>query len=417
MHPDWIILTVFAAVYAGMALGRWPGLAVDRTGVAMIGAIALLATGAVSGDLAYRSIDFPTLAILFTLMVLSGQYAASGFFDHVAAWMGRGRGSPARLLVVVIAVSGGLSAMLTNDVVVWAMTPLLIAGLRRRGLDPLPYVIALACAANAGSAATLIGNPQNLLIGETGDLNFWTFTAACLVPALVAMAVVYSVIARSRAFRRAVAEPIVPVAGPAPAPIDEPALWKAIVATAAILLVFTLADDRGTWTLAVAAVLMLSRRRTTRQRLGEVDWQLLLLFAGLFVVTGALGDSDMMRRWAGAITANADITSTGALAAVSLAGSNTIGNVPLVMLLLSVIPGWTAASWHALALFSTLCGNFLIVGSLANIIAAERARDEGVTIGFMDYARIGVPVTLLSLAAAWLWMTFVHPLIAPLLGL
>jgi Na+/H+ antiporter NhaD/arsenite permease-like protein len=344
-------------------------------------------------------------------MVLSGQYAASGFFDRVAAWMGRGRRAPEAVLALVTAISGGLSAMLTNDVVVWAMTPLLIAGLKRRGLDPLPYVIALACAANAGSAATIIGNPQNLLIGETGDLDFWTFTAVCLVPALVAMAVVYAVIVRSRAFRRGAADPIPPVAGPAPVPIDRPALLKAIVATAAILLIFTLTGDRGTWTLAVAAALMLSRRRATRQRLGEVDWQLLLLFAGLFVVTGALGDSDMMRRWAGALTARADITSTGALAAVSLAGSNTIGNVPLVMLLVSVIPGWTAASWHALALFSTLCGNFLIVGSVANIIAVERARDHGVGIGFMDYARIGVPVTLLSLFAAWLWMTFAVPLL------
>lgn len=417
MHVDWIIIAVFAAVYAGMALGRWPGLAVDRTGVAMIGAIALLVTGAVDGAAAYRSIDFPTLAILFTLMVLSGQYAASGFFDRVAYSLGNGRRAPEMVLAMVIAISGGLSALLTNDVVVWAMTPLLIAGLRRRGLDPLPYVIAVACAANAGSAATIIGNPQNLLIGERGDLDFWTFTAALIVPALIALGVVYAVIVRSRAFRRVVADPAPPLDSPAPARIDRPAIVKAIAATAAILLIFTLTEDRGTWTLAVAAALLVSRRRATRLRLSEVDWQLLLLFAGLFVVTGALGDSDMMRHWAGALTAHADITSTGALAAVSLAGSNTIGNVPLVMLLLSVIPGWTVPSWHALALFSTLCGNFLVVGSVANIIAVERARDQGVAIGFIDYARIGVPVTLLSLAAAWLWMAFVHAFMARLLGL
>ena len=411
MQPDWIILAVFAAVYAGMALGRWPWLAVDRTGVAMIGAIVLLVTGAVSSEAAYRLIDFSTLAILFTLMVLSGQYAASGFFDRVAAWMGSGRRTPEAVLAMVIAIAGGLSALLTNDVVVWAMTPLLVVGLKRRGLDPLPYVIAIACAANAGSAATIIGNPQNLLIGETGDLDFWRFAAVCVVPALIAMGIVHAVIVRSRAFRRVAADPRLPLAGDRPAPIDEPALMKAIIATSAILLIFTLAEDRGIWSLAVAAALLISRRRTTRQRLGEVDWQLLLLFAGLFVVTGALGESAMMHRWAAGLSASIDLTSTGALAAVSLAGSNTIGNVPLVMLLLSVIPGWDAASFHALALFSTLCGNFLIVGSVANIIAVERARDHGVTVRFMDYARIGVPVTLLSLGVAWGWMSFVVPLL------
>ncbi|MGE0667696.1 MAG: SLC13 family permease [Sphingomonadales bacterium] len=411
MQTDWIVIAVFAAVYLGMALGRWPGLAVDRTGVAMIGAIVLLVSGAVDGETAVGSIDFPTLAILFTLMVLSGQYAASGLFDRIGAALGAGRRSPELMLAMVIAISGGLSALLTNDVVVWAMTPLLVAGLKRRGLDPLPYVIAIACAANAGSAATIIGNPQNLLIGESGNLHFWRFAAVCAAPALLAMGSVYLVVVRSRAFRRVAADPKLPLAGDTPAPIDAWALSKAIIATTAVLLIFTLTEERGTWSLAVAAVLLVSRRRTTRQRLGEVDWQLLLLFAGLFVVTGALGDSEMIRRWAAGLAASADLTATGALAAVTLAGSNTIGNVPLVMLLLSVIPGWSAGDLHALALFSTLCGNFLIVGSVANIIAVERARDQGVSVSFMDYARIGMPVTLLSLGVAWLWMAFVFPII------
>ncbi len=417
MHADWIILAVFAAVYAGMALGRWPGLAVDRTGVAMIGAILLLVTGAVGGRQAYESIDFSTLAILFTLMVLSGQYAASGFFEHVADRLGRGRGTPAAVLATVIGLSGGLSALLTNDVVVWAMTPLLVAGLKRRGLDPLPYVVAIACAANAGSAATLIGNPQNLLIGQSGRLDFWHFTAVCAVPALVALGIVHAVVARSRAFRRMAARPIPAAQGPAPARTDRASLAKAILATAAILAVFTLTEERGTWSLAVAAALLVSRRHNTRRRLGEVDWPLLLLFAGLFVVTGALAHGELTARWTGDLAAAVDTRSSATLALVALAGSNTIGNVPLVMLLLSVLPDWSPASLHTLALFSTLCGNFLIVGSIANIIAVERAREQGVTVSFMDYARIGVPVTLASLAMAWGWMSYIHPLIAPMLGI
>jgi Na+/H+ antiporter NhaD/arsenite permease-like protein len=417
MSPDWIILAVFAAVYAGMALGGWPGLAVDRTGVAMIGAIVLLATGAVDGAAAFASIDFSTLAILFTLMVLSGQYAASGFFDRVAAGLADEARPTGLLLALVVVIVAGLSALLTNDVVVWAVTPLLIGGLQARRLDPRPYVIAVACAANAGSAATLIGNPQNLLIGESGHLAFWPYAAACVVPALATLAVVHAVVSRSARFRAGADQPAVPGAVAASVPIRRASLAKAVLATLAILAIFTLADDRGTWSLAVAAALLISRRRGTRQRLGEVDWQLLLLFAGLFVVTGAFAHSGIAARWTADAAAALDPRANGPLAVISLAGSNTIGNVPLVMLLLSVLPGWPAASLHALALFSTLCGNFLIVGSVANIIAVERARDRGVMIGFMDYARIGVPVTLLSLAMAWGWMSYIHPLIAPMLGI
>ena len=417
MQADWIILAVFVAVYGGMALGGWPGLAVDRTGVAMIGAIVLLVSGAVDGAAALRSIDFSTLAILFTLMVLSGQYAASGFFDRIAAGMADGRRTHGALLALIIAIAAGLSALLTNDVVVWAMTPLLIAGLQARGLDAKPYVIAIACAANAGSAATLIGNPQNLLIGESGGLAFWPYVAACAVPAMLTLGIILAVVSRTAAFRHGAAQPAVPQAITAPVPISRASLVKAVIATIAILAIFTLTEDRGTWSLAVAAALLVSRTRGTRQRLGDVDWQLLLLFAGLFVVTGALAQSGMIGRWGAGISALLESRSTATLVLASLVGSNTIGNVPLVMLMLSVLPDWTAADLHALALFSTLCGNFLIVGSVANIIAVERARDQGVTIGFADYASIGVPVTLLSLAMAYLWMVFIHPLIAPLLGI
>ncbi|MBI1180473.1 MAG: anion transporter [Alphaproteobacteria bacterium] len=416
MPADWIVLSVFGAVYAGMALGGWPGLAVDRTGVALIGAIVLLATGAVTAPQALGSIDFSTLAILFTLMVLSSQYAASGFFDAAVSRLADGERSRHGLLALVIAIAAGLSAVLTNDVVVWAMTPLLVTGLSRRGLDPRPFVIALACAANAGSAATLIGNPQNLLIGETGRLGFWAYTAAAVVPSLLALGVIHAVVSRTASFRRGASESPVPAAVPARPAVDRRALAKAVAATAAILVIFTVADDRGTWALAVAAALLISRREGTRRRLDRVDWPLLLLFASLFVVTGAFAHGSTTARLDAGLAAMVNPGSTGALAAAALAGSNTIGNVPFVMLALSVLPHWSAASLHALALFSTLSGNFLIVGSVANIIAAERAAEQGVHVGFRAYARIGVPVTLASLLIAWAWMALAFPALARLVG-
>jgi len=417
MGFDWLVVGVFVVVYAGMALGRWPGLAIDRTGVALIGAIVLIVAGVVDGEAAYRSIDFPTIAVLFALMVISAQFAASGFFEWIGAGIARGRVSQKVLLFQVVLAGGTLAAVLTNDVVVWAMTPVLVRGLLRRGVSPRPYVVALACAANAGSAATVIGNPQNLLIGEYGGLGFWPFVLACGVPAAASLAVVYGVIlvARSGVAKGPLLAPAADLAERPPALRRQP-LMKAIAATVALVLVFSLAEERASWALAIAGALLLSRKLATRQMLSMVDWHLLLLFAGLFVVTGALG-----ARPALVPGLLADILSRGAygieaLGAVALAGGNTIGNVPLVVFLLSVVGEWSTPSLYSLALFSTLSGNFLIVGSVANIIAVERARALGVGIGFLDYARVGIPITLASLLVAYAWIRFAYPALLGGLG-
>ncbi|WP_374191462.1 ArsB/NhaD family transporter, partial [Azospirillum brasilense] len=188
------VVALFVLTYVGMALGRFPGLRIDRTGIALVAAILLLAIGALESGQVTEAIDFPTLFILFGLMVLSAQYAASGFYDWCALRVAQAARSPARLLAVTVAVGGGLSAILANDVVVFAMTPMLCVGLLARRLDPRPYLIGLAGAANAGSAATVIGNPQNILIGQMGHLDFWRFLAVCGVPALVGLVVVYAVV-------------------------------------------------------------------------------------------------------------------------------------------------------------------------------------------------------------------------------
>jgi Na+/H+ antiporter NhaD/arsenite permease-like protein len=399
-----LVLLVFGFVYLAMALGRWPGLALDRTGAAVIGAIVLVALGAADRALILASIDFPTLAILFALMVLSAQFAASGFFEWCAGAIAASPAPPARILTIVVAVAGSLAAVLTNDVVVWAMTPVLVRGLLARGLDPRPFVIALAMAANAGSAATLIGNPQNLLIAGAGRLEFWPFLLACGVPAVVALVLVRVVVGRSC---RAALRPVAASDDPArPQPPERAALTKGLLAAAAVIAVFTLPVERAPWVLAIAGVLLLSRRLTTRRMLSMVDWHLLLLFAALFVVTGALAESGLAGRAVAMIGADA-LAAPLSLLAASLIGSNTIGNVPLVMVALNAGLGLDAGGLYALALFSTLSGNLLIVGSLANIIAIERAGGEGVAIGFADYARLGIPVTLASLAFAWGWVVLV----------
>ncbi|MGH6903320.1 MAG: SLC13 family permease [Geminicoccaceae bacterium] len=399
-----LVLVVFAAVYLGMAVGRWPGLKVDRTGIALLGAILLYGSGAIGGPAVLAAIDFPTLIVLFGLMILSAQFAACGFYDWCSARIATTEVPPAALLALTVATAGILAAVLANDVVVFAMTPMLCAGLVRRGLDPRPFVIALVGGANAGSAATIIGNPQNILIGEVGRLDFWPFLAACAPPALAALACVFLVVWWR--WRTRLIAPAGPAGRSTPPALDRPGLAKAAFATLLLLVLFATPLPHVTGVLVVAGYLLISRRLATRTMLGLVDWHLLVLFGGLFVVTAALADTglpDTALVWLEAEGLRAE--SLAVLAPLALIGANTIGNVPLVVLLLSVMPAMSEGAFYALAVLSTLAGNLLVIGSLANIIAVERAREVGVQLSFVEHARCGVPMTLASflLALAWLY--------------
>ncbi|MGH6913366.1 MAG: SLC13 family permease [Geminicoccales bacterium] len=398
-----LILLVFAAVYLGMAVGRWPGLKVDRTGIALLGAIVLYGAGAVRGPAVLDAIDFPTLVVLFGLMILSAQFAACGFYDWCSARIATTDMSPAALLAVTVVTSGVLAAVLANDVVVFAMTPMLCAGLIRRGLDPRPFVIALAGGANAGSAATIIGNPQNILIGEIGRLDFWPFLAACAPPALAGLACVFLVVWWRWRKRFEVTENR---SGDLPTPaLDRTGLAKAAFATLLLLVLFATPLPHVEGVLLVAGYLLISRRLATRTMLGLVDWHLLVLFGGLFVVTEALTVTGLPDRAVARLAASGlDAEGLAVLAPLTLLGANTIGNVPLVVLLLTVLPALSEGAYYALAVLSTLAGNLLVVGSLANIIALERARDAGVRLSFAEHAKCGVPMTLLSLLLALGWL-------------
>lgn len=400
--PTALVLAVFALVYLGMAAGRVPGLKVDRTGVAVLGAIALYAAGAVDAAAIGSAIDWSTLVILLCLMVLSAQFGASGFYDWCAWRIAASAASPTLLLLITVVVAGALSAVLANDIVVFAMTPMLCRALADRGLDPRPFLIGLAGAANAGSAATIIGNPQNIVIGQSGGLDFWAFIAVCGPPALMGLATVFIVTAL--VWRRALADRPERHRLPAPA-LDRAALAKACAATATLLVLFATPLPHVTGAVLVAGALLVSRRRETRAMLAVVDWPLLLLFAGLFVVTRALAETGLP---AGLLAAAAGHGLTLADPLVTLAvatvGSNTIGNVPAVILILAAAPDLAADTLYALAVFSTLAGNLLLVGSLANIIVAERALVSGYRLGFVDHARCGLPIGVVSLALAWIWL-------------
>jgi Na+/H+ antiporter NhaD/arsenite permease-like protein len=387
-----------------MVLGRLPKLQLDRTGVALLGALALLATGAVDLEQAARAVDGPTIALLFAFMVISAQLRLGGFYTRVIESVARRRLAPPAFLAAVIALAGGLSAVFTNDVVCLAAVPVLIRSCRDRDLDPVPFLLALACASNVGSAATLIGNPQNILIGQSLDLSFAGFLLVCGVPAFLGLLVTWEVIRRQYAGRwHLEAAETSRRADEAPR-FDSWQSTKGLIVTIGLLGVFVLAPwRRELAALGAAGVLLLSRKLHSRRMLGLVDWQLLVLFCGLFVVNHAVESAGWPERAVGALTGfGVDLHDPAWLFAIVAALSNAVSNVPAVMLLLPFAAAPLAGP--VLALSSTLAGNLLIVGSIANIIVVETAAVHGVAIDWRLHARTGVPVTLatLAIAAAWL---------------
>ena len=400
------VVTIFAIVYLGMILGGLPFVQLDRTGIALLGAIALVGLEILTPEEAARSIHLPTLLLLFSFMVISAQMRLGGFYAWVTQRIASLPIAPASLLAAVIAVVAVLSAIFSNDVVCLAVAPVLIDGCRRRGLDPVPYLLGLACAANVGSAATLIGNPQNMLIGQVLQLRFADYLAVAIAPVLLGLAATWGLIAwQAKRQWHAVA--------PASAPErreDEPTLdrWqtaKGLVVVAVLLAIFLFTDwPREVAALTAAGMLLMSRRFHSTKMLGLVDWELLILFIGLFVVNHALERTGVTRQAFQALAESGlPMRDPGVLFAATFLLSNLVSNVPAVMLLLPAATEPFAGPM--LALVSTLAGNLLIVGSIANMIVVAAAARHGIGIDWKRHGRIGVPVTIATLAIAAGWFS------------
>ncbi len=407
------LLTVFFLVYLGMILGGLPFLQLDRTGVALLGAIALVGTGVVSPEGAVAALHLPTLMLLFAFMVLSAQLRLGGFYAWVtrrlAAWPLR----PALLLGALVGVVGALSAVFSNDVVCLAVAPVLIAACHRRGLAPMPYLLGLACAANVGSAATLIGNPQNMLIGARLGLSFSGYLGEALAPVALSLLATWAIIVALTRGRWHEARAVDPSPAPlaaqdlrdeAEAGLDRWQAAKGLTVALALLGIFLFtAWPRELAALVGAGLLLTSRQLHSRRMLGLVDWELLVLFIGLFVVNHALEASGLLATGLDALAAvGLHLEQPGTLFAAAVVLSNLVSNVPAVMLLLPVATDPLAGP--ILALASTLAGNLLLVGSIANLIVADAAERRGLRLDWRTHARVGVPVTLATLAIAATWL-------------
>jgi Na+/H+ antiporter NhaD/arsenite permease-like protein len=401
----WLTIGLFVLTYLGMAAGGIRGLRIDRSWIACCAAVLLLFSGALSMDEAAHHLDPGALLLLLALMLISAQFDFSGVYAWLNRYLTEHAERPAVLLLGVVLLGGVLSAVLVNDIVAFALTPLLCRSLQLRGLDPRPFLLALALSCNAGSAASLIGNPQNILIGQAGGLDFWGYVAVAGPPAVAAMAIVYAVIWLQ--WRRRWGEARALVADDTAVELIHGArsYIKPLLASLALLALFATSLPRELSALLVAVLVMISRRVDSRDYVHKVDWNLLLLFAGLFLVSGAALQLPQLAQGA-AWMAEHGLLPQGvwSLTTASLLASNLIGNVPFVVLLLGLMPELSPSVLIGLALMSTLAGNLLLIGSVVNLIVAEGARRQGVRVSFVDYARSGVPVTLLSMTVAGFWL-------------
>ena len=406
MHAA-IVLLILILTYLGMIAGRIAWLRVDRTGIALLAVIALLASGQMTLDDFGSAVDMPTLALLFAMMIISAQFAESGFIDLCARTITGWGGGTAGLLAITVAIGGALSAVLANDILIVTIAPLLIAGARSRGFDPRPFAIALAAATNAGSAATLIGNPQNIVLGAMGHLGFWTFLAINGVPALFALGVVFTVVWLQ--WRRRIRDAIPPEEREPPLvtahAIDRNQMIKGVVALIALLVLFSTPLSREIGALIIAALLLANRKITSRTMIAAIDWPLLLLVSCLFAITGALNDAGLAAKVFGFLDDRGLLPNNLLLLVpFAIVTSNAIGSVPAAMLVLQIWPTPPAGVLYALALLSTLAGNLLLSGSLTNLLIAEQAERIGTPLTYRDHARAGVPIALLSLGFAILWL-------------
>jgi Na+/H+ antiporter NhaD/arsenite permease-like protein len=416
----WLTTALFALTYLALAIGRVPRLRCDRPAIAFIGAALMLCTGVLTLRQATspESIDYETLFLLFGMMVVVGVLRISGFFIRVAHWSLDRIRTPRGLLAVVILLSGLLSAFLVNDIVCLALTPLVLHLTRRLRFNPLPHLIGLATAANVGSTGTITGNPQNMIIGMQSKISYLRFAIHLMPVALIGLVITYGVILI--VYRGALASNGMENGSGAGLtnhrdriPKGRAFRWlltkSGIVALGTVILFFTGLPIALVAT-GAAAFLLLTRIKPTRI-FREVDWTLLLMFIGLFIVVHAFQLHVVshwgVERWSFILNHPVDL-----LSVVSAALSNLVSNVPAVLLFEPVMHALPPASqqtgWLALAMSSTFAGNLTILGSVANLIVVENARHEGVHISFWDYCKAGVPITICTLALGIGWLMLVR---------
>jgi len=390
-------ILIFLGVYLVLAIGRLPGFRVDRTGACIIGASLMIAAGVLDLSEAYAAVNFDTIILLFGVMIVVANLRLSGFFGAVAEWVVEHAHRPVVLLAAIVFVAGFFSAFFVNDTMCLVLTPLVLEITRQLRRNAVPYLLALAMAANIGSVATITGNPQNMMIGSFSGIHYRTFVAALSPVAAVGLLLTVAVIAivyhRDFRFQEKVTVDRRPVR------INRVLMWKSLTASAGMIVFFFAGWPVPKVALIAGALLLVTRRVKPERIYREIDWSLLVLFVGLFIVGAGVEKTslpeDLFR-----MTQQFHLERISVLSAFAALLSNIVSNVPAVLVFKPFMAHMNnpVQSWLTLAMSTTLAGNLTILGSVVNLIVVQRARHD-VRISFWEYFKVGAPLTVLSMAA------------------
>ena len=401
---------IFGITYILISGRQLKILPLNRPAAALLGAVLMVSTGVMTPERAYRAVNYDTIVLLLAMMLIAAYLYLAHFFEWAAEVVLEFARSPERLLLYVTLTSGILSALLVNDTICLMLTPLVIAVIRRGKLPMLPYLIALATSANIGSVATLVGNPQNMIIGHFSHIGFARFSATLAPVAVIGLAINYLIlrIGFRNVLRHAVIEE-----KPRVAPKLDRSLFALVCIVFVLIFAGFIAGLHLAWTaMAGAALVMVLARRDTHDVLKLVDWHLLVFFAALFIVVEGLSDTglpDSIYWRLQPLFGSSAPAQTWNLAWFSTLGSNVFSNVPFVLVAGKWIPRFADPElmWKVLALATTFAGNLTIIGSVANMIVVESAR-EHLEVGFWDYARFGIPITILTTVSGVVLLLLMH---------
>jgi Na+/H+ antiporter NhaD/arsenite permease-like protein len=403
-----IILGIFVVTYVGIAIGHFPGLKLNRVGIALLGAIAMMLFAGVAIKDVVSYINWPTIFLLFGFFVVAAQLRLSGFYDKVAGGIAARLAHPARFLLILMLVTAGLSAILNHDIICFVFTPIVAAALLKRQLNPVPFLIALAIASNIGAAATVIGNPQGLMISEVAHLSFGRYFVWCAVPVLAALAAAYAILWWMSRRHLELDKPSDPKTEQPTQPFNRYHTVKGLIILAVVIGLFFSPLPKVSIALAAAGIHLASKKFRTNDLLGFVNWPILILFAALFVVTGTFQSTGYGDQAAQALAQRGfSLNSPLNFVATTAVLSNLIGNSAAVMLLLKFVDVSRPSTAYILALANSFGGSLLIIGSVANIVVVQQARELGVKISFGAFARLGIPVTIAALGLLWVWIALV----------
>jgi Na+/H+ antiporter NhaD/arsenite permease-like protein len=392
-----IAFIIFLLTYVVIALGQPPLFRIDRTGAAIIGASCMLIFKVLSVYDAYEAIDYKTIIILFGMMILIANLRLSGFFKIVLNFLVKKVQNPTLLLYIIVFASGLLSAFFINDTVCLIFTPFIIELTKRIHVNPKPYLLALAMSANIGSVATITGNPQNIIIATSSGISYGTFFVKLFPVALIGLVICAFLIRLF--YKKDITSDEVKITE-MKYRYNKPLVVKSSLMALLTIVLFFLNIPMEIVSIGVASFLLITRRIKPEKVYNLIDFGLLILFIGLFIVVKGFEKSVVFKELVHYF--RTIISTPLALVISSVLLSNIVSNVPAVLILKPLVQNLfnDQNAWLYLAMSSTLAGNLTILGSIANIIVIESASPK-VKIGFLEYLRVGIPLTLLTITVGF----------------